>query len=104
MLNPTEEQYLAALEVTKAYELNTEIRFQEKVDLIKVDLDNFFKDTDIKKYSVVTRDWLGNKGVYITPLEPMFDEDYCGEHDGVLEEISTKYNVVVKMDSSIYSK
>jgi hypothetical protein len=104
MLNPTEGQYLSALETVKAYELTQETLFQEKVDLIKVDLDEFFKTTDIKKYSVKTSNWLGNKGVFIFPTEPYYDEDYCGEYDEALKEISNKHNVKVKMDSIIYSK
>jgi hypothetical protein len=104
MLAPTEGQYLSALEIIKAYELNQETIFQETVDLVKADLDEYFKSTEIKGYRVLTKDWMGNKGVFIYPTEPAYDEDYCGDYDEALKEISATYNINVKMDSSIYCK
>ena len=104
MLSPTESQYLSALEIVKAYELNQETIFQETVDLVKADLDEYFKSTEIKSYRVLTSDWMGNKGVFIYPIEPEYDEDYSGEYDEALKEISGRYNIIVKMDSGIYCK
>jgi len=104
MYIPTEDQYIAALDVVKNYELNQDILFQEKVDLIKKDLEEYFKTTEIKKFNIQTRDWMNNKGVYIFPTELYYDETYCGEYDEALKEISSKYNIKVKMDSGIYCK
>lgn len=101
---PTEEQYLSALETVKAYEHNQDILFKEKVDLVKADLDEFFKGTEIKSYQIQTKDWIGNKGVFIFPTEPYYDEEYSGEYDEDLKKISEKHGIKVKMDSSIYAK
>lgn len=104
MLEPTEGQYLSALEVVKAYELNQEILLKEKADLVKVDLDEFFKTTEIKQYSILRKNWIGHRGIYIFPEVPFYDETYCGEYDEGLKKISEKHGILVKMDSSIYCK
>ncbi len=104
MYIPTQEQYLAALEVVKSYELNQDIIFGDKVEAVKKRLDEYFKSTEIKRFRIETKDWMGNRGVFITPLEPWFDEDYCGEFDADLDKMSEEFGVVVKMDSKIYTK
>lgn len=101
---PTEEQYLSALETVKAYETHKEILFQEKVKDIKKEIDEYFKNTEVKEYYIRTQGWTGNKGVFIYPTEPFYDEDYDGMFDKDLDKIGEKYNVIVKMDSGIYSK
>lgn len=104
MYIPTEDQYLSAIETVKAYELHKDIIFQEKVKEVKLDLDEFFKTTEIKSYNIKIEDWVGNKGVFIFPVEPYYDETYGGEYDDDLKEISNKHNIKVKMDSGIYCK
>jgi len=104
MYIPTEDQYIAALDVVKNYELHKEILFQEKVKEVKLDLDEFFKTTEVKEYHIKTKDWVGTKGIFIFPVEPYYDETYCGEYDDGLKEISKKHNIKVKMDSGIYCK
>jgi len=104
MYIPTEDQYLSAIETVKAYEMHQDILFQEKVKEVKLELDEFFKTTEIKEYYVKTSDWVGRKGIFIFPTEPYYDEDYSGEFDIDLEKIATKHNMIIKMDSGIYSK
>ena len=104
MYIPTQEQYLAALEVIKAYEFNQETIFEEKVEIVKNKLTEYFKTTFIKQFSIRTKDWMGNHGVIITPTEPCFDEDYGGEFDVDLEAMSKDFGIHISMDSGIYSK
>ncbi|HUU86562.1 MAG TPA: hypothetical protein VMX17_02265 [Candidatus Glassbacteria bacterium] len=104
MYTPTEEQYLDALKIKEQYEMHMDVLFKEKVKEVRKDLDEYFKGTYIKDYSVRTTDWMNNKGVFIFPVEPEFDEDYDGEFDSDLELIAKKHNMIVKMDSGIYSK
>ena len=104
MYIPTQDQYLSALEVVKSYELNQDIIFEEKVGSIKSRLDEYFENTEIKRFRIETEDLMGCRGIFITPLEPWFDEDYCGEFDADLEVMSKEFGVIIKMDSSIYSK
>ena len=101
---PTEEQYLSALQIVKAYETHKEIIFQEKVQEVKKDLDEYFKNTEVKKYFIKLENWIGGKGVIIFPEEPYYDEDYGGQFDKALDKIGEKHGVKVKMDSGIYSK
>lgn len=101
---PTEEQYLAALETVKAYETHKKILFQEKVEEVKKDLDEYFKNTEVKKYFIRLDDWIGNEGVFIFPEEPYYDEDYGGQFDKDLDKIGEKHGIKVKMHSGIYAK
>lgn len=104
MLNPTEDQYISALEIVKAYELNQEILFQEKVKAVVSDLDVLFNGTEIKSYRIRTKDWLGNKCIEIIPFDPEFDEDYVGDFDEEIKKLAQKHGCRVKMASEIYPK
>lgn len=101
---PTEDQYIAALDVVKSYELNQDILFSEKVKAVVSDLDVLFNNTEIKSYRIRPQDWLGNKCVEIIPIDPEFDEDYNGEFDEAIEKLAQKHGCKVKMASEIYSK
>lgn len=104
MYIPTQEQYLAALEVVKAYEFNQESILEDKIYAIKSRLSVFFNTVGITKFSIKREDWMGNKGVFIFPVEPCYDEDYCGEFDEELKRLSLEFGIMIKMDSSIYAK
>lgn len=104
MYIPTQDQYLSALEVVKSYELNQAIVFEDKVETVKKRLSSFFDTVDIKKFSIKREDWMGNKGIFVIPIEPFYDEDYCGEFDEELANMSKEFGILIKMDSSIYSK
>jgi hypothetical protein len=105
MYIPTQEQYLAALEVIKSYELNQDILFEEKVETIKKRLDDFFNTkTDIKEFFIRNRDFRGNRAVIIYPTNPRYDEDYSGEFDEDLEAMSKEFGVRVTMDPGISGK
>lgn len=81
------------------------------MDLIKVELDEYFKKTHIEKYrleyySFKNYKYLVNSldSVIIIPIKPVFDEDYGGEYDDDVAKIGKKYGIDLQFTSDIYGK
>lgn len=87
--------------VAKYYPLN-EVGINERIKLLKAELDAYFKDTEIKKYEIV--DITANR-IEMVPTEPEYDENYYDDKmDDDIENIGKKFGLYVYWSPGIKCK
>jgi L-rhamnose mutarotase len=94
---PTEQEYKDALKVIKQYENSKERDLKKLQPAIYKELAAYFKNTDIKKFSVEleTNSYFKRKVFEVTSINPVFDEDYDCRFDEDMDEIGKKFGVEI---------
>lgn len=79
-----------------------EVGINERVEMLKKDLNEYFKDTEIKEYEIYS---IKGNNVRLVPINPEFDENYDNdEMDNHIAKIGKKYNLLVAWTSGIRPK
>lgn len=113
----TIEQYLEAKKITDAYEIQEQYKADKALELMKVDLCEYFKTNEVGGYQIekvhFTRGLLthhtghsiGNYYVEISPEEPYFEGCYSDEKaDSEIKAIGDKYGFDLSWSSWVYPK
>ena len=104
----TDSQYFEAKKITDAYEAEQKRLHEIKLEALKQDLSEYFKNNkvgghfDIKEFRL--EDEYRNHRYTIIPTNPSIEEDYDGENNEDIEAISKKHNISVKFVYWMYHK
>lgn len=102
---PNKTQYLSALDTVKSFEATEREIAEEKATFVEEDLKELFEGYINKfEYRIETNFNSADFKIVIYPIDPIFDESYCGAYDTAIKKIGDKHNIRVFMYSGVYSK